>query len=336
MNHPIPSFSERRVAALALLSLFLLPVAPSARAASAHDLAALDPGTIVSSDGRVFAAAPLSALESPPFHGTGVLPEGGHATVVPPHPEAVPLEVDAAGNLIDFTTRPLARTESVIDADERRQVTDTTAFPYRAIVSLVAYFPGGSGTCTGFFIDADTLATAGHCVYNESFGGWSTGIIAYPGRNGSSAPYGYAYATHIYATSGWYVAGDHRYDYGAIKLDTPLGTTVGWLGYGVKLDERLARVNVRIFGYPGDKPEGTMWGTRRKIKGVEAEKLYYKIDTAGGQSGSPIYGRLSNACPTCAFGIHAYGTGIEPYASSNSGTRVSSTVFANLVYWASQ
>lgn len=111
---------------------------------------------------------------------------------------------------------------------------------------------------------------------------------------------------------------------------------MGWLGYGVKPDERLARVNVRIFGYPGDKESGTMWGTRRKIKGVEPQKLYYKIDTFGGQSGSPIYGKVSNTCQPCAFGIHAYGVGIEPFASSNSGTRVSDSVFANLVYWASQ
>lgn len=111
---------------------------------------------------------------------------------------------------------------------------------------------------------------------------------------------------------------------------------MGWLGYGVKTDDKLAKVNIRIFGYPADKSSGTMWGTRRKIKGVEPQKLYYKIDTFGGQSGSPIYGKVSNTCQPCAFGIHAYGIGIEPFATSNSGTRVSDSVFANLVYWASQ
>lgn len=62
-----------------------------------------------------------------------------------------------------------------------------------------------------------------------------------------------------------------------------------------------------------------MWGTRRR-----------------GQSGSPSCGKLSNTCKPCAFGIHAYGTGIEPYGESNSGTRVRSSVFADLVYRASQ
>jgi len=336
MPHSVLSRRARGAAAVLASSLLLASIAgPLTRASAAAEAVPLDPGTIVSSDGRVFPAAPVSALSSPPFRGTGVLPESVRPTVVPPHPEAVPLEIDYDGNLIAIPTA-LARTESVIDTDERRQVTDTTVFPYRAIVSLIAYFPTGTGICTGFFMDADTLATAGHCVYNADWGGWATGIVAYPGRNGGTAPYGLAYATYIFATSGWTANGDHRYDYGAIKLDTALGNTVGWLGYGVKLDENVVKKNVRIFGYPGDKPAGTMWGTRRDIKGVEAQKLYYKIDTYGGQSGSPVYGKLSNTCQTCAFGIHAYGIGTEPYPGSNSGTRVSDSVFANLVYWASQ
>ena len=336
MHDPAPPRRARSLAAVLSAAVLLASVAgPLARASDAAEAVTLDPGTIVSSDGRVFPAAPLSALSSPPFHGTGVLPEGALPTVVPPHPEAVPLEIDYEGNLISVPSA-LARTETVIDADERRQVTDTTVYPYRAIVSLVMTFPTATAICTGFFIDADTLATAGHCVYAADWGGWATQIVAYPGRDGSSAPYGYAYATYIFATAGWTVNGDHRYDYGAIKLNTALGNTVGWLGYGVKLDENVVKKNVRIFGYPADKPEGTMWGTRRDIKGVEERKLYYKIDTFGGQSGSPVYGKLSNTCQPCAFGIHAYGIGIEPYPGSNSGTRVSDGVFANLAYWASQ
>jgi len=140
----------------------------------------------------------------------------------------------------------------------------------------------------------------------------------------------------LFAPSGWTSGEDELFDYGAIKLDTPLGNTVGWLGYGAKLDENVVKRNVRIFGYPSDKPQGTMWGTRRDIKGVEDQKLYYKIDTFGGQSGSPVYGKLSNSCQPCAFGIHAYGVGGVTYPGSNSATRVTDTVVANLLFWASQ
>lgn len=336
MIHRRPA--RRRLATAAFLATWLLlPTASGVRVARAAEGVALDPGTIVSSDGRVFPAAPLSVLESRPFQGTGVLPEGAEAGFVPENPDAVPLEIDADGNHIDVRSSSVAGIESVIDTDERRQVIDTTVFPFRAIVSLVMKFGDDDAfICTGFFIDADTVATAGHCVYSHAKGSWATSITAYPGRNGASAPFGSTYATHVYATSGWYDDQDHRYDYGAIKLAAPLGNTVGWLGYGTKRDDKLANVNIRIFGYPGDKASGTMWGTRRRIKGVEPQKIYYRIDTFGGQSGSPIYGKLSNTCQQCAFGIHAYGVGIEPFPGSNSGTRVSASVFANLVYWASQ
>lgn len=281
------------------------------------------PGAVVASDGSRHPAAPLSVLESLPFPGTGVLPEGARAAYAPPGDELPPM--------VGYAT------ESVIGEDERRQVTDTTAYPYRAIALLELTYPSGNRySCTGFFVDADTVATAGHCVYSHSEGSWVSSIIVYPGRNGDDTPYGSANATAVFALEEWFVDADHRYDYGAIKVDSPLGNTVGWLGYGVKIDQNVLKANVRIFGYPGDKPWATMWGTRRRIKGVDPDKVFYKIDTAGGQSGSPIYGKLSNVCQPCAFGIHAYGTGIAPFGESNSGTRVNASVLANLLYWASQ
>jgi len=131
-------------------SLLLASVAgPHVRAAAAEPVP-LDPSTIVSSDGRTYPAAPLSVLQSQPFHGTGVLPEGVRPTVAPLHPEAVPLEIDHDGNLIS-PPRGAARTESVIGTDERRQVDDTTVYPYSAIASLVMTFPNFlEYICTGF------------------------------------------------------------------------------------------------------------------------------------------------------------------------------------------
>jgi len=312
---------RRRGACVALLLAVL--GSPGASAGGTDATSPVDPGTVIARDGSTYPAAPISALESRPFAGTGVLPEGAPAAYAPPEVGVRPMEAFAS--------------ESVIGTDERRRVTDTTVYPYRAIASLVITFPlSGGWICTGFFIDADTLATAGHCLYSHTEGGWATSIAVYPGRNGDELPYGSAWATNIYTVTGWINGQDHRYDYGAIKIASPLGNTTGWLGYGAKIDQNLVKVNIRIFGYPADKPTGEMWGTRRRIKGVATEKLFYKIDTFGGQSGSPIYGRVSNVCQPCAFGIHAYGTGIEPFGDSNSGTRVTSTVFANLAYWASQ
>lgn len=314
-----------RALALACVTSLILGHAPfTAGTARGEDVAFDEGGTVVSNDGETYPPAPAVFDSSPPFAGTGVLPEGARAAFAAPRDDLRPMEAFA--------------TESVIGVDERKQITDTTVFPFRAIVSLQMTFPSSSTfICTGFMIDADTIATAGHCVYSADQGGWATSITAYPGRNGATAPYGAASATHLYSVTGWVDDTDHRYDYGAIKIDSNLGNTTGWLGYGVKNnDAALAGVRAKIYGYPGDKPAGTMWGMPRRIKGVDANKLFYKTDTFGGQSGSPVYGKLSNACTPCAFGIHAYGVGIEPYPESNSGTRVNSTVFANLAFWATQ
>lgn len=321
MQPASPSSRLRPVVTALLSALIATVTGPALRAARAQaDVP--DPGAVVSSDGRTYPSVTLPLLESPPFRGTGVLPEGAAPGYAASRADLLPL---AKGGI-----------ESVIGTDERHQVADTTQYPQRAIAFLEVHFPSGSGTCTGFFIYPYALATAGHCVYEADFGGWATSITVYPGRNGTSAPYGSASATALFTTGAWVASADHRYDYGVIKIASPLGNTTGWFGYGVKLDANLAKANARIFGYPGDKTYGTQWGTHRKIKGVGPEKIFYKIDTYGGQSGSPVYGRVSNTCQPCAFGIHAYGTGFEPYADSNSGTRVTDSVFANLAYWSSQ
>jgi V8-like Glu-specific endopeptidase len=54
--------------------------------------------------------------------------------------------------------------------------------------------------------------------------------------------------------------------------------------------------------------------------------VFYDIDTAGGQSGSAVY-RIVNGS-RYGFAIHAYGG-----ATTNSGTRITTPVFNNLVAW---
>jgi glutamyl endopeptidase len=308
---------------LATLAASTLLLARGASTVRAAGVAPDADARVVASDGSTFPQVPMPFVSSPPFAGSGPLP--GAATRATPASGAREAE-------------DVPEPQSVIGTDERKQINDTTLFPYSAIVALEIAFPHSSSwTCTGFLIDADTVVTAGHCVYDAFEGGWATSITAAPGRNGSATPFGSATATKLFAVSQWVDSADPDFDYGAIRLSAPLGDAAGWLGYGVKSnDDVLANRRVRIFGYPTDKEFGTMWGMRRRIKGVAPHKLFYKADTFGGQSGSPIFGKLSNTCQPCAFGVHAYGVGGDPYPTSNSGTRVDALAFASLVFWASQ
>jgi glutamyl endopeptidase len=225
-----------------------------------------------------------------------------------------------------------ARPESIIGSDDRTEITNTTAYPFRAIASLAITAADGSRWIgTGWFISPRTLVTAGHCVYIKNSGvpgrdGWVRSITVIPGRRGSTKPFGQAISTNFKSVAGWTNNGDQNQDYGAIVIPTPLGNTVGTFGFGVYSDADLLTVTANISGYPGDKPAGTQWFHARRVTSVGPQKVFYETDTMGGQSGAPVW-RVTGG-QRVAVAIHAYGG-----AFANSGTRVSASVNTNLISW---
>lgn len=222
--------------------------------------------------------------------------------------------------------------ETVHGHDDRVQITNTTIYPWRAIASLLITAADNSMWIgTGWFIGPHTLMTAGHVVYIKNSNvpgrdGWVKKIQVMPGRNGSKLPYGSVTSTSFRSVTGWTKNGDENFDYGAIILPTELGKTVGTFGFGVYSDADLKSSIGNISGYPGDKPTGTQWYDYHKIASVNSRKVFYDIDTAGGQSGAPVYRIISGA--RMAIAIHAYGG-----ATTNSGTRIISAVYNNMVAW---
>ncbi len=227
---------------------------------------------------------------------------------------------------------PPIHQETVHGPDDRVQITNTTAYPWRVHASLLITARDGSRWIgTGWFIGPHTLMTAGHVVYIKNSGvpgrdGWVRSIDVMPGRNGSSLPYGTVRSSNFRSVIGWTNSGDQNFDYGAIIIPTDLGNRTGWFGFGVFSDSDLLSSVGNISGYPGDKPSGTQWYAARCIASVNSRKVYYDIDTAGGQSGSAVY-RIING-GRYGVAIHAYGG-----ATTNSGTRIVNPVFNNMVAW---
>lgn len=201
--------------------------------------------------------------------------------------------------------------ESVIGPDDRVQITATDVYPWRVHASLLITAADGSRWIgTGWFIGPHTLVTAGHVVYIKNSGvagrdGFVRSIQVMAGRNGNTLPFGTVTSSNLRTVTGWANDGDLDYDYGAIILPTDLGLTTGWLGFAAYDDATLTSAVGNISGYPGDKPAGTQWYAARRIASVGPRKVYYDIDTFGGQSGSAVYRIVDGN--RYAVAVHAYG-----------------------------
>ncbi len=283
-----------------------------------------------------------AALRQPAFRGpqgTEAEPDGGPGAAAPgsggPMGMASGLEEGQAPAVIDIGVASFEEGDgsavAVIGSDDREQVTQTEQYPWRAIASLrITARDGSLWIGTGWFISPRTLVTAGHCVFitgtNPNRTGWVSSIDVMPGRNGFLKPLGTLTSKTFWSVRGWTEKGDQNQDYGAIILDQPFGVHTGWFGYGVFDDSKLVGVQAHVAGYPGDKPSGTLWHHTLPIASVGPPKVFYAIDTAGGQSGAAVY-LLENNLPV-AVAVHAYGGAV-----SNSGTRINSAVYQNLRQW---
>lgn len=230
-------------------------------------------------------------------------------------------------------TRAPAPTLAPAAKDPLTRVQNTTVYPYRAVVLLEITYRNGipPTSCTGFLYSDNVVATAGHCLY---LGGWAEKVVAIPGNNATSKPFGSCLGTEAFTVTGW-VEGPadtkQLYDYGAVKLNCDIGLETGWFGL-FTTTAPLVGTNITITGYPADKlPKNSMWTNSGTIAADSQRQLFYSIDTRDGESGAPVY--MSGCGGYCALGVHAY----APDATSSMfrATRITSPAFDNYVAWES-
>jgi V8-like Glu-specific endopeptidase len=227
---------------------------------------------------------------------------------------------------------------------------DTSVFVYPG---LVTGDPNVTKSCTGFFIGPYTIATAGHCVFDPTYG-WTIQAFVTPGLDGTTAPFGTAQAVLTYTTDGWRNSGLALYDYGAVQLpgDATIGYSTGWMEYGYFSDSYLGNYlagGANVAGYPLDKdaacgtgPAACLWWDSGPLAQISAAHLSYGMDTdAGpaGQDGSPIW--VNDGGHFYATGLHFIDAGDMDFPSGclvgyNCGLRITPEMAINFTTWSGQ
>lgn len=305
------------VSGVAICALLVLPPAASSpvsdtEGASPPPIAEIDPGPIRETVGPRVSTA---------FAGRATGPG---------------ITTERTSPFADIPLAPEVLQESVIGPDGRTQVQDTTVYPNAAIGHLEIIQGTSLLYCTGWLIDRNTILTAGHCAYD---GGTNNPIETahfIPGRNAGVWPYDAASVIGMYAPYGWRIQGKPTHDWAVMQLNWDIGLETGWFGfYRLTGTNRFAGVRARVQGYPADKYLGTQWQMAGTVHHSTDREVFYPMDTAGGQSGAPVYKLNRPGCyGPCGFAIHAYGASGNP--PNNSGTRITRSIFDKIIQIANQ
>ena len=228
----------------------------------------------------------------------------------------------------------LEQQESVLGADGRTQINNTTTFPWRTIAMLRTKYPNDDGIwgCSGAIIDDYHILTAGHCVHNASRGGWASWVRVYPGQDGSYSPYSRINVTFYRSYTGWTNDQNPSHDWAVLTLDRNIGKWTGWMGRRTAASSSSNYTGtLNISGYPCDKPSGTHWFDTDSGHSATDFRHFYFMDTFGCQSGSPVW-RLESG-NRYILSVHAYGDTSGTPGQTNGGTRLHQAKFDSIISW---
>ncbi len=178
-------------------------------------------------------------------------------------------------------------------------VTDTTPYPFSAVVQIDVSNHGKGLSGTGALIDSTHVLTAAHVLYDIDTRTLAGSVTVYAGRNGVNVvPFGGVRGTrvvvHALYASGRY-AGTAAYDLGIITLDRPLGNTTGFFGVSSLFQDSYFDNGgtLDILGYPGDTHSGVnqFFDTGPALD-ADANDVYWRMSDLPiehGSSGSPVY-----------------------------------------------
>jgi V8-like Glu-specific endopeptidase len=238
----------------------------------------LDPAKALASMGTVTLAKDGKVSEAPASEGMRAILEGS-----------------VKGSNPDQTT-----SRAVIGPDDRKQITDSSEWPYRVVgLWLAKNQKGEVHSCSATLIGPFSVITAAHCVYDHDADGWIADGVFIPGAvDAENAPFGTFGWANINILKGFIDNYQDNYgdvmpwDLAEIELDGDAGNQLGWIGF--RADD-ATDFHATMIGYPGDKPDGTMWTTSCDIPAANFDEnnFIHTCDMTPGSSGSSMFEDLN-------------------------------------------
>ncbi len=231
--------------------------------------------------------------------------------------------------------------ESVVNnpaGDQRTIISGQNVFPWRTIVKLYISTSWGNYVGSGAVIDNFHILTAGHCAYvrdSPNFG-WATSIEVVPAfdnLDNPSDPYGHAWVTGMRSYTGWTSSGSTGHDWAVLTLDRNVGAFTGWMGRTTAGSGSSIYTGImNVAGYPTDVAGGNRLAfDSNNGNGATSLSHSYWADTAGGESGGPVWRYVSGN--RYIMTTHAYGSSGDLPSNPNSGTRLNTDKYDRIFTW---
>ena len=218
----------------------------------------------------------------------------------------------------------------VIGSDDRVRITPTTSYPWSTIVKLHITWNNYSTIGTGVLINKNHVLTAGHCVYSHTHGGWANSIKIVPGEDNGNEPYGHVWAIKMRCYNDWIENASYNHDFALLTLDRDIGIQTGWMGvYRTLASSSIYTDILNTAGYPYELDGGNnlYWCSDYGISASEYTHRF-KLDTSGGQSGSPVWVYNDNGPYAVSIVTYSYDN-----LEINLGTRIDQNKYDCIRNW---